>query len=253
MLVVVDDDPDVVAVFAVWDLCGPFVFVAILVVSDFKSLATFIRNSVSLDFTLSKAIIYNSKAIGGLGLTALTNIEIACSANRLFNSSSKLIKSVAIESWNDVTNIDSYWNTVKTIANLHNWNLEIRDNIYCFVNQYGNTVDPRTELLNYHRSSLKVSELGSLDTLFTWHPATTSLWRNIKLVPFHQRLLFAHLHQAEMLRNGKTYPQCHICHSTANWSHVFSSCSMCQPEILKLYTNWDSISSKYDSPHTLAT
>ena len=62
-----------------------------------KSLATFIRNSVSLDFTLSKAIIYNSKAIGGLGLTAqsvLTNIEIACSANRLFNSSSKLIKSV---------------------------------------------------------------------------------------------------------------------------------------------------------------
>ena len=35
MLVVVDDDPDVVAVFAIWDLCGPFVFAAILVVSVF--------------------------------------------------------------------------------------------------------------------------------------------------------------------------------------------------------------------------
>ena len=113
--------------------------------------------------------------------------------------------------------------------------LKYIDDQYSFVNEYEVPIDPRTELLNNDRSSFTMSGIESLDLNRIWHPCTTTFWNNYSLKPFQQRLLFAHLDEAEILRNfGKDYPNCHICNSKANLDHVFISCDMCGPEI-KLY------------------
>ena len=94
-----------------------------------------------------------------------------------------------------------------------------------------------------------MSGIGSLDLNRTWHPCTTSFWNNYSLKPFQQRLLFAHLHKAEILRDFvKDYPNCHICNSKDNWDYVFTSYNMCGLEIKLLYSKWDDSSLKFNVP-----
>ena len=60
--------------------------------------AKHLRQTVGLDFTLSKAVLFNSKAIGGLGITRpaiLYDIEPFCAAVRLI----LLIRSPKILLW----------------------------------------------------------------------------------------------------------------------------------------------------------
>ncbi|KAF0974530.1 hypothetical protein FDP41_006562 [Naegleria fowleri] len=214
--------------------------------------ANFVRKAIGLDYTLSKSVIFNCKQIGGLGITrpsTLFSIEPICTAVRLFNSSSTITKNIALAAWNDLTFNEPFWNHVKNIAAQNNWSLHYIDERYSFVNEYETPVDPRTELLNNDRSTMSISGLGILDHNRTWHPCTISFWSNYSLKPFQQRLLFAHLHKAEILRNfGKDYPNCHICNTKANWEHVFTSCTMCGPEIKSLYTKWDNSSLKFNAP-----
>ncbi|KAG2373708.1 hypothetical protein C9374_011797 [Naegleria lovaniensis] len=214
--------------------------------------ANFIRKAIGLDYTLSKSVVFNCKQIGGLGITRpsiLFSIEPICTAVRLFNSSSSITKNIALAAWKDTTFNEPFWNHVKNIAAQNNWSLQYIDERYSFVNEYETPVDPRTELLNSDRSTMSISGLGTLDHNRIWHPCTISFWNNYSLKPFQQRLLFAHLHKAEILRNfGKDYPNCHICNTKANWEHVFTSCAMCSPEIKSLYTKWDNSSLKFNAP-----
>jgi hypothetical protein len=218
-------------------------------------LAEHLRKVIGLDNTLSKAIIYSAKCEGGLGITRpsiLHTIEPVCAALKLFNSTSSLTSQLALAGWNNIISTDPFWNLVKNSTSQLNWSLKLIDNTYYFVNEYDNPVNPRTDILFSDRNKYTISLLGTLDKNASWHKSVTSFWSNYKLGPYQQRLLFAHLHKAEILagRSGKhkPYPTCHICNCPATWSHVFTSCKMCSPEIEHLYAKWDTISLKHNLP-----
>ncbi|EFC35694.1 predicted protein [Naegleria gruberi] len=218
--------------------------------------AEHLRTSVGLDNMTSKTVIYGSKAEGGLGLTMpsyLYTIEPVCTALRMFNSTSTITSNIALAAWNHQLN-DPFWNTVKETVSSLNWSLQTIDNTYQFVNQYGNVVCPRTELLFHYRSkeSIKPSSMGKLDLANSWHPITTSFWNNHKLNHFHQRMLFAQLHHTQILaprgnKLNKKYPSCHVCNKKATWEHVFSECIMCKSELSLLYKKWNESSAKHNT------
>jgi hypothetical protein len=218
-------------------------------------LAEHFRKAIGLDNLVSKAVIYSSKIDGGLGITkpsALYIIEPICSALRMFNSTSSTTKQVALAAWNNNIN-DSYWMLVKNTINSYKWKLTQLGEEYVFTNEFDIPICPRSDILTKERSLYTINKgQGCLDKQSTWNPISTSFWNNHKLTPFHQRLLFAHLHRSEILtsRGGKSkqFPRCHICNTTATWDHVFTSCSMCTPELKLLYKKWDDLSLSNNQP-----
>ena len=143
---------------------------------------------------------------------------------------------------------DAYWIDVKKILHKYNLTTEKVDDFFCIKNEKDTAVDPRSYILMLRRESREITGLANIDTANVWHPCSIGFWNNKKLSYYQQRLLFAHLHNAEVLRSrpDKPYPTCHVCHIEATWYHVFTECQMVNFELEKLYNTWDSLSIKYN-------